>query len=291
MKRTAKTVMIAVMILTCIIGTVIPAMAGGNELEQELIRLPAFKFWNHDKNGIGYGNCPVYTAPSKKAYRGADGKASCYTNAEMSEAGYYSGWLLVRYETNNGAYRVGYIPPEYVKGFKSKMGTRKFTHRISAKAERTIYVTDDPMNSGSYFAKLKAGTAFQVLAKYTYYGNWWYIQCRVNGKVARGFIDRSSSVFSVGGKIVDPNAIPDRSSIGTSCMGYVKIVNESSGQRVFVRKAANPNSNQVTVAYPGKKYPYYAKKTGSTGKDWYLIWVDADSAWGWVSSGYARKTN
>ena len=69
---------------------------GNTDLEQELIQLPDFKFWNYDKNGIGYGNCPVYTAPYKDAYRCADGKASCQTNKQMSDAGIYGGWLLVR---------------------------------------------------------------------------------------------------------------------------------------------------------------------------------------------------
>ena len=41
-----------------------------------------FKF-HHYPNGIGYGNCPVYTAPSTSAYRTANGKASIDTNHDM----------------------------------------------------------------------------------------------------------------------------------------------------------------------------------------------------------------
>ena len=310
--KMAKMATIAMIILTCITGMVIPTMANAQDLEQELIQLPAFKFWNHDDNGIGYGNCPVYTAPYRNAYRCADGKASCYTNAQMSEAGYYSGWLLVRYETNNGGYRVGYIPPEYVKGFKSKMGKRRFEHKIPATANDKIYITDDPLMPGSYFAVLKAGTKFHVLAKYTYYGDWWYIECKVDGQVARGFIDRSSSDFRVGtesksGKDNGKNSgskkskkkqaekekdstqdgIPIISNIGTPFIGYVMIDGGYSGDRKIVRQNANPNAAAVSFAYPGNEYPYYAKKRGTTGKDWYLIWIDDDSAWGWISSGFA----
>ena len=313
-KKSFMTVMAAMIIMVCTVSMAITATAGSNDLEQELIQLPAFKFWNHDKNGIGYGNCPVYTAPYKNAYRCADGKASCQTNAQMSEAGLYSGWLLVRYETNNGGYRVGYIPPEYVRGFKSKMGNRKFEHFIPATANDTIYVTDNPMMLGSRFAKLKAGAEFYVLAKYTYYGDWWYIECTVDGQVARGFIDRESSDFDVGirsdsskkksasskdsGKKNSKNkskkgsgsgkgTIPDLSPLGTSYRGDVKIDGDSNGNRIIVRENANPKSKQVTVVYPGKKYPCYAEKRGTTGKTWYYLWIDADSAWGWVSSGHA----
>ena len=61
------------------------SISGGNssmptndsELADRLRNVPDFKFKNHE-NGIGYGNCPVYTAPSEEAFRCADGKASCY---------------------------------------------------------------------------------------------------------------------------------------------------------------------------------------------------------------------
>ena len=274
---------------------------GNTDLEQELIQLPDFKFWNYDKNGIGYGNCPVYTAPYKDAYRCADGKASCQTNKQMSDAGIYGGWLLVRYETNNGGYRVGYIPPEYIRGFQSQMGNRRFEHFVPAVANDTIFVTDNPMMLGSSFATLDPGEQFYVLAKYTYFGDWWYIECTVAGQIARGFIDRSGSSFSVGHGNVSVNnpteyrqtnasvsyGIPSVSPLGTTCIGDVKIDGGYTGDRKIVRQNAGQNYEQVSVVYPGKQYPCYGQKNATNGRTWYYIWVDDDSAWGWVSSGFA----
>ena len=156
--------------------------------------LHPFKFDIH-KNGIGYGSCPVYSAPSESAFRAAGGRASCQTNQKMDEAGFdATGWLLVRYETNAGSVRVGYIPPKYVKGFRSSMAPH-FDY-IPAVAGSELYVTDNPMRHGDAFARLEAGESFHVLSKYDYYKNkgleWWYIECIVDGQTARGFIEMDS---------------------------------------------------------------------------------------------------
>ena len=168
-------------------------------LQSQLNSLPPFKFEKH-KNGIGYGPCPVYTAPSSDAYRCANGKATCDTNSKMDDAGFVSGWLMVRYETNKGDCRVGYIPPKYVKDYTSHM----FPHfgYIPAVAEDTIYVTDNPMTHGTSFAELAAGESFHILSKYDYYKKdgleWWYIECDVDGQTARGFIECSDALFRLG---------------------------------------------------------------------------------------------
>ena len=172
---------------------------GDPGLEAQLNALPPFKFEKH-KDGIGYGPCPVYTAPSLDAYRCANGKATCDTNSRMDDAGFVSGWLLVRYETNSGSYRVGYIPPKYVKEYKSSM----YPHfgYIPAVAEETIYVTDNPMMHGTSFAELEPGETFHILSKYDYYKKngleWWYIECDVDGQQAYGFIECAESSFRLG---------------------------------------------------------------------------------------------
>lgn len=264
-------------------------------LADQLRRVPDFKFWNHT-NGIGYGNCPVYTAPSEDAFRCANGKASVYTNSYMSEAGFVNGWLLVRYETNNGGVRVGYIPPRYVNGFQSKMGRPQFDY-IPVTASGTIAVTDNPLLKGSSFARLDSGETFHILAKYTYFGNWWYIECTVDGQIARGFIDRGSSSFVLGtgdtggasGSAVTLQTLgnPSVSPLGTSQDGEVLIDSGNTGNRKFVRERPDPNSAQVSVVYPGRRYPCYAIRMGTTGKEWYYIWVEQDSTWGWVSSAFS----
>ena len=144
----------------------------------------------------------MYTAPYTDAYRCANGKASCQTNAAMDDAGYADvpGWLLVRYEVNSGGYRVGYIPPKYVKGFKSKMAPH--FGWIPAKANDYIYVSDNPYRHDDSFGRLDPGESFHILSRYNYYAkegfDWWYIECYVDGQVARGFIDYYGASFTLG---------------------------------------------------------------------------------------------
>ena len=303
MKKTGL-VLLSALILVCLVSA---AFAGtstngssaavvNSGLYDRLLQVPSFKFKNYEY-GIGYGSCPVYTAPYADAFRCANGKASVWTDDYMSEAGFVSGWLLVRYETNNGGFRVGYIPPKYVKGFMSGMTTPKFDY-IPVTAMDTIIVTDNPLLTGSSFARLDPGETFYVLGKYTYYGDWWYIECTVDNQVARGFIDRTTSSFTLDGVNVisgqqgsstqESFGVPSVSPLGTEYIADAYIGYGSSGDRKFVRKNADPKSTQVTVVYPGASYPCYAVKEGTTGKDWYYIWVEEDSAWGWVSSGYAE---
>lgn len=172
---------------------------GDSGLQAQLNSLPPFKFEKH-KYGIGYGVCPVYTAPSLDAYRCANGKAACDTNSKMDDAGFVNGWLMVRYETNNGGTRVGFIPPKYVKGYVSSM----YPHfgYIPAMADDTIMVTDNPMMHGTSFARIEPGETFHILSKYDYYKRdgleWWYIECTVDGQLAYGFIEYYESSFHLG---------------------------------------------------------------------------------------------
>ena len=260
-----------------------------SELAERLRKIVSFKFWNFE-DGIGYGNCPVYTAPSENAYRCANGKASCSTDSSMGEAGFVSGWLMVRYNTNNGGERVGYIPPRYVEGYQAKMRTPAFDY-IPAVAADTLYVTDNTKLSGSAFAVLDPGETFYFLAKYTYFTDWWYIECTVDGRVARGFIDRAGARFFLGDGSGEPLTFetlgnPPVSPLGTAQTGTVT-VEYGNGERKMVRKDANPNTDVVSAVYPERTYPCYAAKRGSTGKDWYYIWVEQDSVFGWVSSAFS----
>ena len=172
---------------------------GDSALLKQLYELPPFKFENH-KHGIGYGTCPVYSAPSSDAYRCANGKASCSTDAPMADGGFVNGWLLVRYETNRGNYRVGYIPPKYVRNYKSHMAPH-FGY-IPAVADDTIPVTDNPMAHGTSFAELAPGEAFHVISRYNYHQkkglDWWYIEFEVGGQVAYGFIEYADAQFHLG---------------------------------------------------------------------------------------------
>ena len=263
-----------------------------------------FKF-HHYSYGIGYGGCPVYTAPSKNAYR--VGNATCSTNSDMYIAGVgYGGWLLVRYETNNGGVRVGYIPPEYIQGFRfDKLNYVEEINRsrVPCVAQANIPITDNPLSSYSSFGTIYAGQTYYILATYTYYGNWWYVECTVNGQPARGFIDRNWTVISQGNgggsqgnanpyypsnpsggsASADPR-YPAVSPLGTPQLGTVTIMADGT----MVRQNADPNTQMVGRVNNYEVYPYYECKTGTTGNPWYYIYIYSQNAWGWVAGGRLR---
>ncbi len=155
----------------------------------ELDDVVPFKF-EHKKQGIDCGVCPVYSAPSLEAYRAANGHATVDTNSRIDIGGFEKGWLLVRYQTNNGSNRVGWIPSEYVKNVKTPM-TPHFSS-IPQVATEHIYVTDnnlDPYDNSSYFAVLEPGETYYVVGRYNYYDyDFWYIEFTLDDQVARGFI-------------------------------------------------------------------------------------------------------
>ena len=102
--RTIAGVLMVIMCALTAASACAGSSIGGNSGSgnSQLNSLPPFKFAKH-LYGIGYGNCPVYSAPSEYSYRGANGKASVATsNGEVDEAGWVDGWLLVRYEIKGG---------------------------------------------------------------------------------------------------------------------------------------------------------------------------------------------
>lgn len=290
---------VCVLLTVMLASVVLPALAAtptNTSYSSYSYNVIDFKF-HHYPNGIGYGNCPVYTAPSTFAYRGANGKASVDTNCDMWVGGFEtgSGWLLVRYDINGGTARVGYIPPEYIRGFQTDIDRLKFSY-IEQTATGYINITDNPLNSNTSFAVLEPGETYYILGQYTYYGNWWYIECYVNGQVARGFIDRRSAGSNNGGGVNTAydtvyntayiytevnNGEPDCGPQGQRKIGTVRV----QGEKRFVRKNAGQEYDKVaTVSYP-ETFPCYDRKEGTNGRQWYLIWVDSKSTWGWISEG------
>ena len=269
----------AIVLATVLLVTLaVPIMAGS----ESLYNVIDFKF-HHYKNGIGYGNCPVYTAPSLDAYRCSNGKASVSTNSDMWVGGFEvgSGWLLVRYETSNGGVRVGYIPPSYIQGFKTSIDRLKFSY-IAQTAASSIIVTDNPLNANTSFAMLSPGQQYHILGKYTYYGNWWYIEFYVNGQIARGFINRDTTAVNNGsGTYSTDIGSPSSSPYGGRKIGEVRI----SGDARLVRQNAGTEYPMVArVSYPGQ-YPCYDEKIGTNGARWFYIYVDG--VWGWIAEGAA----
>ena len=129
----------------------------------------------------------VYSAPSTRSWRGAKGKASITSSSEIFVAGVTGSWILIRYELKNGLNRVGYISTEKIKGnytTGSFLSLAQTKMTLKANAE----MTDDPIHQATTIGKLKKGTKVTCLAEYQ---GWIYVEAKVSGKTARGFISPS----------------------------------------------------------------------------------------------------
>ena len=127
---------------------------------------------------------PVYSAPDASSWRGANGKALVSTNGSVYVAGWESGWLLVMYQTNNNAVRVGYVRD--VKG-KVNAPQLQFAYQTMTLSQ-SANLTDDPATSYTTVCKLRAGDAVTYLTGYQNHRDWAYVQTTLNGKTVRGFI-------------------------------------------------------------------------------------------------------
>lgn len=264
------------------------APAAQSETVVKLLNILDFKFFISE-DGIGKGSAPVYTAPDENSLRLADGKASCSVESEIAVAGHDNGWLLVRYELGkkddkDKKVRVGYVPPQYAKKYKSGRGDIAFDS-IPVTLEADTDITDNPRHNSTPFDTLPAGTEVTILAKYTYSGNWWYVEAVNGGTKMRGFINRSETGIIVDGVTYHGNAelgIPAASPENTVQTGTVTISGNEENA-VIVRKSAGTENSMVARVHGGDSYPCYGTETLKSGKVWYYIWVDG--VWGWVAGG------
>ena len=125
---------------------------------------------------------PVYSAPSKKSWRGAKGKASVGTGGNVWVAGQDQGWLLVYYETNQGSVRVGYMQDG--GALRSSAPELRFAYN-PATVTKAATLTDDPAGRGTTIRKIKKGETVTVLATYR---DLVYAETTAEGKTARGFL-------------------------------------------------------------------------------------------------------
>lgn len=133
----------------------------------------------------------VYSAPSKSAWRGANGKAMVNTNGAIYAAGWESGWLLIMYETNQGSVRVGYVKAGDIRGGVPMDLNLSFSYD-TATVQESCTLTDDPARTGSSITTLRAGTQVTWLTRFYNNAAWDYVEVKVNGKTARGFIRAGS---------------------------------------------------------------------------------------------------
>ena len=136
---------------------------------------------------------PVMSAPYDYAYRANNGKALVSSNGAIYTMGWNNGWLLIMYETNGGAARLGYIDGSRIRGkIPGEIGMLALAN-ISCQTVNTVTVTDDPAWSGAVITTLPAGTQVTYLTSmYFSTGSWDYIETTVNGQVARGCVPSGS---------------------------------------------------------------------------------------------------
>jgi hypothetical protein len=132
----------------------------------------------------------VYAAPSSRSYRGANGRACVSTNGPVYVAGWEDDWLLVMYDTNSGAVRVGYVYGNNINGTIQApyLGFAYTPVTCSASAS----LTDDPVTYSSSITRLSQGTRITYLATYYEGRSWAYVETTVGGQTVRGFIPESA---------------------------------------------------------------------------------------------------
>ena len=290
----------AMIIALALVFTCMSAFAEGDsspaersQTVAELLKILDFKFFVKEE-GIGNGSAPVYTAPSEDSIRLADGKASCSVETEIAVAGHVNGWLMVRYDIGkknekDREARVGYIPPNYSKKYLTGRGKIEFD-AVAVKLASDAEITDNPRHNHKAYGTLSTGTDITILAKYTYTGNWWYIETMLDGKLTRGFIDRGEAELLIDGEVYHGNeelGYPVLSPRNTKQIGMVT-VNGNEETAMKVREKAGTDSNMVARVYGQESFPCYDTETLSNGKQWYYIWVDG--VWGWFSAGASTLT-
>ena len=133
----------------------------------------------------------VYSAPSARSWRGAKGKAAITSGSEIDAAGVTDGWILIWYELGSGLNRVGYIDAKSIKGDYTAGGDLTLAHTekvLTADAE----MTDDPVHQATVIGRLKKGAGVVCLAEFR---GLIYVEAKVSGKTARGFISPSALSF------------------------------------------------------------------------------------------------
>ena len=295
--RRMASLMIALILAICFAGVLAEgyssAPASASETVANLLNVLDFKFFVREK-GIGKGSAPVYTAPDESSLRLADGKASCSLESEIAVAGHVDNWLMVRYEIGkknekDKKVRIGYIPPKYAKASKSNTGDIIFDAIPATLAEDTE-ITDNTRHNSTPFGTLPAGTEITILAKYTYSGNWWYVETELDGTRTRGFIDRSKAGIIIDGVTYHGNeelGVPVTSPENSTQIGTVTL-SGTEENAVIVRKKAGADQTMVARVYGGESFPCYGYQILKNEKIWYNIWVDG--VWGWVSGGLSKFT-
>ena len=104
---------------------------------------------------------------------------------------------------------------------------------------------------------------------------------------ARALIPAGSSIALGSGTTVYTMANLGYPTLAPNGASRIGVVWPHEGERKNVRQQPDVGSRQITVAYHGKDYACYDVTLGSGKIDWYYIFVESDSKWGWIASGNA----
>ena len=186
MKTRNIIIAIAVIILVAILPSACLAQSGHTLSEA---RQYAIKFGHETKLG-NRDSLPVYSAPRLDAVRGANGKASCYTSDGLDSAGWMGAWLMIRYEKNNGGYRVGWVPNTELKSGRVEASRSVNFAYWPVEIAVDCMLTDDPLLESENLGYVSAGSTLTFLATYQYRNGreYAYVSGFMHGQPVSGFI-------------------------------------------------------------------------------------------------------
>ena len=130
---------------------------------------------------------PVYSGPSERYFRPANGKACVSTNDWIQAFGREDGMVLIQYAISSDRARFGYIRADALADTDSVELLEFAFEPVELASPADI--TDDPLLSKEAVAHLQAGEQVQYLG--TFGGDWTYIQT-LTPPLMRGFIPSGS---------------------------------------------------------------------------------------------------
>ena len=137
----------------------------------------------------GNATWPVYSAPTLRAYRAANGRASVHMEDDVYSGGWLGSWLLIRYPKVNGGQRVGWVPKAEINRPIKRTKECNFAF-WPVKVKQDCIMTDDPLYESEILAYASRGEELTYLGYYPYNRSceYAYVQGEMDGEQVCGFI-------------------------------------------------------------------------------------------------------
>lgn len=133
----------------------------------------------------------VYSGPSERYYRAANGKASVSTNDWIQVFGCENDMVLIQYAISSKKSRFGYISAEALRDQRQLEALEPAY--LPAIISKSCILTDDPLKTEGEVAQLKEGDAVRYLA--TLGSEWTYVETLTEPPM-RGFVSSKSIAIS-----------------------------------------------------------------------------------------------